>query len=340
MLTQSDYRPIDQDWDKETILECCKTNDPDQPCNDCCYNSWQDELNKVNPSYNAIVEKTALLQSKLDFIMSRRDRYKAWIDELDKAELLAREICHQLKLIANQSDKIWYNTCKAEEAIQILFCMLRDIFMQIDEMQAIFDSLDNCLRKNNAQGLNKGEGIFKYLEEYRLKLVATVKTRDEVVKNIVLAIRLASLLRNGLSTRDCDSEPAYNPCEEDQEPCATLNGTVHYGMKALICEWYDEFACDTPCSENTSAQTKQSGGPHSHEGPQSDDCDLKPVFDFPVCNNKFKEEVQSWLDKDNADLTDLLDELNKAKMKQQSLLACKNSLDQAIKAVDPAARCK
>jgi hypothetical protein len=27
-------------------------------------------------------------------------------------------------------------------------------------------------------------------------------------------------------------------------------------------------------------------------------------------------------------------------MKQQSLLACKISLDQAIKAVDPAARCK
>jgi hypothetical protein len=67
---------------------------------------------------------------------------------------------------------------------------------------------------------------------------------------------------------------------------------------------------------------------------------LKPTFDFPICNNNFRDEVQSWLDKDNADITDLLDELNKAKMKQQSLLACKNSLDQAIKAVDPAARCK
>lgn len=206
--------------------------------------------------------------------------------------------------------------------------------MQIDELQAIFDSLDNCLRKNNLQGLNKNEGIFKYLEEYRLKLIATVKTRDELIKNIVLAIRLAALVRNGISTRDCDSEPVYDPCAESQEPCATLNGTVYYGMKALICEWYKEFACDTPCSENSPSQTK------SYGGSQSQDCELKPIFDFPICNNSFKEEVKSWLEKDNADLTELLDELNKAKMKQQSLLACKISLDQAIKAVDPAARCK
>ncbi len=43
---------------------------------------------------------------------------------------------------------------------------------------------------------------------------------------------------------------------------------------------------------------------------------------------------------DNATLATLLVQLNDAKMKQQSLLACKNSLDLAIKAVDPAARCK
>jgi hypothetical protein len=45
------------------------------------------------------------------------------------------------------------------------------------------------------------------------------------------------------------------------------------------------------------------------------------------------------VDADNATLTTLLQQLNDAKIKQQSLLACKNSLDLAIKAVDPAARC-
>ena len=95
------------------------------------------ELNKVNPAYNAIVELTTQLQNKFDFITSRRDRYKTWVDELNKAELLARDICSQLKLIAVQSDKIWYNTCEAEKAIEILFCMLRDIYMQIDEIKTL-----------------------------------------------------------------------------------------------------------------------------------------------------------------------------------------------------------
>jgi hypothetical protein len=333
MLTQSDYKSIEPDWDEQTILKCCKTNDPDQPCSDCCYDSWQAELNKVNPSYSAIVELTALLQSRLDFITARRDRYKMWIDELEKAESQAREICYQLKLIATQTDRVWYNTCKAEEAIEILFCMLRDIFMQMDELNAIFDSLDSCISKNYDQALNKGQGVFKYLEEYRAKLTATLKTRDEIIKNIVLAVKLAALLRNSISTKDCDSEPAYKPCAEDQEPCSTLSGIVYYGMKALICEWYDEFACETVCSENGSEQK-------AYGGSTQQDCELKPVFDFPICNNTFRNEVQAWLKADNDTIAKLIAELNEAKMKQQSLLACKISLDQAIKAVDPAARCK
>ncbi len=143
------------------------------------------ELNKVNPAYNAIVELTTQLQNKFDFITSSRDRYKTWVDELNKAELLARDICYQLKLIAIQSDKIWYNTCEAEKAVEILFCMLRDIYMQIDEMKTMFDTLQNCITRNNDPALGKGQGILKYLDDYKSKLDATVKTRDDVIRNIV-----------------------------------------------------------------------------------------------------------------------------------------------------------
>lgn len=348
MLTHHNYTDILQDWDKDTILECCQTNNPGQPCTDCCYDTWENELNKVNPAYNAIVEETTQLQNQLDFITNRRDRYKTWIDELTKAELLARDICYQLNLIAVQSDKIWYNTCEAEKAIEILFCMLRDIYMQIDEIKALYDSLQNCIARNNDPALAKGQGILKYLDDYKTKLDATVKTRDDIIRNIVLAIQLANLIRNGISTRDCPkaSDPPYNPCNPDLTPCATINGTVYYGFKTVICEWYNAFACDTPCDDNpencppsSSANLTQQG-----ETPPTTDCkpkcELIPTFDFPICNNTFIAEVQSWLDCDNAAIATLTDKLNKAKMKQQTLLACKNSLDMAIKAVDPAARCK
>lgn len=348
MLTQHNYTNIAQDWDKDTILDCCKTNTTDQPCSDCCYDSWENELNKVNPAYSAIVELTSQLQSQFDFITSRRDRYKSWIDELNKAETLARQICYQLKLIAVQSDKIWYNACEAEKAIEILFCMIRDIYMQIDEIYVQYNDLQNCISRNNDPAIGKGQGILKYVDDYKAKLDATVKTRDDIIKNIILAIQLATLLRNGISTKDCltSNDPPYTPCAPDPTPCATINGAVYYGFKTVICEWYNAFACDTPCVDTTTAtntsqttsQQKQGGSTATTDC--NPDCELIPTFDFPICNNSFKTDVQSWVDADNATLSTLITQLNDAKMKQQSLLACKNSLDQAIKAVDPVARCK
>lgn len=348
MLTNHNYTNIDTNWDKDTILECCQPNNPgDQPCSDCCYDSWENELNKVNPAYNYIVEYANQLQNKVDFITARRDRYKSWVEELNKAEVLARDICYQLKLIAVQSDKIWYNTCEAEKAIEILFCMIRDIYMQVDEIKTLYDSIQNCITRNNDPALGKGQGILKYLEDFKTKLDATVKTRDDVIKNIVYAIQLSSLLRNGISTRDCpsDSGTPYNPCAPDLTPCVTVSGTVYYGFKTVICEWYNAFACDTNCTDPSTnppppppATTTQGGTTTSTDC--NPECELIPTFDFPICNNSFKTDVQAWVDADNATLITLLDELNKAKMKREALLACKTSLDMAIKVVDPAARCK
>jgi len=341
MLTQHNYTNIDPNWDKDTILECCQPNKPGTPpCSDCCYDSWEIELIKVNPAYNAIVELTNQYQKRVDFITARRDRYKSWVDEFTKAEKLARDICDQLGLIAVQSDKIWYNACDAEKAIEILFCMIRDIYMQVDELGTLYIDLQNCVTRNNDPALNKGQGIFKYLDDFKTKLDATVKTRDDVIKNIVLAVQLSSLIRNGISTRDCPkaSDPPYNPCAPDLTPCASINGTVYYGFKTVICEWYNDFACSVECTDSTSTTTATTAStPTADNNPE---CELIPTFDFPICNNSFKNDVQSWVDADDTLLVTLVAQLNDAKKRREALLACKTSLDLAIKAVDPATRCK
>jgi len=345
MLTKHDYKPVNPDWNKETILDCCKTTPPGGTCSDCCYDTWSDELDQINPAYNEALENSIQLQNKVDFITGRRDKYKSWVDELDKAECLARHICHQLKLIAVQSDKIWYNACKAEEAIEILFCMTRDIFMQVDMIKTLYDSLQNCITRNTDPSLVKGQGILKYLDDYKVKLDATIKTRDDVIKNIVDAIRLSSLIRNNISTRDCcvEGEPPFDPCAEDQQPCTSLTGEIYYGFKTIICEWYKAFACDTACSDGGSQgsyqQQKQMGNPGQQEE-HHEHCELIPTFEFPICNNPFRAEVDDWVKKDDGTLKTLNDALHKAKMKKEALLACKTSLDNAIKAVDPSTRCK
>jgi hypothetical protein len=364
MLTNHNYDPINTEWDQD-VLECCKNENPDDPtCTDCCYDSWQNELKIVTQSYSQANEKADQLQSKWNLFSDRKITYKTWVDELEKAENYARDICFQLELIAIQSDKIWFNSCKAADAIEILFCMIRDYFMQIDLLKTIYDDLQNCITKNNNSSLVKGQGILKYLDDYKQKLDVVLKGRDDIMISILEAIRLSKLITNQVSTRDChDKNNNYVPCAEGQKPCTNSNGNEYYGLKTIICEWYNDFACDVPCKneidqdnqQQYQQQNQQQYQQQSQQGQysqnsnnqqnnedecESENCELLPTFDFPICNNSYKKCIEKWLADDESKLTELTTELQEAKKNKEALIACKTSLDNAIKAVNPKDRCK
>ncbi|HJZ41900.1 MAG TPA: hypothetical protein VJ203_16140 [Bacteroidales bacterium] len=346
MLTNHKYQSIETNWDQETILACCQKETTDDPgCTDCCYDSWQNELRRVTPEYYQAVELAGQLQSEVNFITGRRDRYKTWLDELTRAESLSADVCHQLNLIAVQSDKIWFNSCKAVEAIEILFCMIRDIYSQTDKIKSIYDSLQNCISRVNDPSLIPNQGILQSLNEYKQKLDAVIKTRDEIIKSIVEAIKLSNLIRNNISTTECpDGGDSFDPCVPHPWPCISLSNGVHYGIKTIICEWYNAFACDSDCSDTTTQQSRGNRQVPANVQQKSDcndvECTLLPTFEFPICKNSFKQDVEGWLKNDEDQLRELIEKLNKAKIEKETLLACKTSLDSAIKATDPSLRCK
>lgn len=345
MLTKHHYDNIVDGWDKDTILDCCKTQPSGDPtCVDCCYDTWQDELKTITQKYNSVVEQATQLQNKLTFITNRRNKYRTWIDELNDAQDLAVAICNQLELIAVQSDKIWYSSCKAVDAVETLFCMIRDFFMQLDFIKTQYDDIQNCITNNTDPSLVKGQGILKALDDYKAKLDIVIKLRDDIIKNIVVAIKISKLLSNNISTRDCND--SFDPCAKDPKPCA--GDDVLYGFKTVICEWYKAFACDVPCAENgngstntdTTAQAKSQTDINTIQDDCGDaDCELIPTFEFPICNNSYKACVQKWLAADETTYTDLTAQLQAANKEKEALTACKNSLVKAIKAVDPKTRC-
>ncbi len=346
MLTKHNYQPILPDWDKD-VLECCQQQTPDDPtCVECCYDTWQNELKLVTQKYNSAKENADQLQKKLAFITDRRNKYRKWIDELNNAQDMALDICNQLELIAVQSGKIWYNSCRAVKAVEILFCMVSDFFMQLDLIKTQYDDIQNCITNNSDPSLVKGQGILKSLEDYKAKLDIVIKLRDDIIKNIVAAVKIANLIRNNISTKDC-SDTDYKPCDDDLTPCA--GDITYYGFKTVICEWYKAFACDVPCTDATTTPTATASyteaKPQSNDTIQDDcvdseDCDLLPTFDFPICNNSYKTCVQTWLTADETAYKNLIDQLKKANKQKEALTACKNSLDKAIAAVDPKLRCK
>jgi hypothetical protein len=349
MLTHHKYIEILSDWDKDTIETCCKTENTDDPkCTDCCYDKWQDELNQVSSDYNVAIENANQLQKKVNYISGRRDKYIDWLDELDKAEYWAKETCDQLKLIAIQLEKIWYNSCKATEAIDILFCMIRDILMQTDIIKKCCDNLDNCIARNADPSLN-GQGIQKYYLEYKGKLEAVIRLRESIIKDVVEAVVTANLITNGITTKDSKCSMPVNYCQDDFPFCVPPPPNhAYYGIKTIICEWYCAFKCTTPCPDpkppydpcHPPKPQPAPNNPCDEAEKNTECCKLLPTFDFPTCASPYREIIQGLADADSCSLKTLITDLNKANIKKESLQACKTSLENAIKAVNPKERCK
>lgn len=366
MLTKHKYQNLSLNWDEGRISDCCTAGSPDDPsCGDCCYDTWQEELKQVTKKYDQINEDSQQLSSRLGFLIDRRSRYKTWKDELDKGEALARAICYQLEIIAGQSQKIWYNSCKAAEAIRILFCMVRDFYFQVDFLKKRFDELQNCITHNHDSSLVKGKGILKCLDEYGVKLDGVIKTRDILVAAVLDAIRLSELIRNGMSTTSCPCGDDFDPCNPGA-PCECKGcddeSKPVYGFRTIICELYCAFGCNVecePCKDDCnedepqeqsqqyrqSGQQKQNGDKKKPDNFNADDpckcekCELEPQFSFPICNDNYKCLVDQWYADDDSCVKKLEAELRDKTKEKEALLACKTSLQKAITEVDPKARC-
>lgn len=355
MLTEHKYQKSEIEiGEGSDIFNCCKKDTPDDTCNECCYDTWKDELKSVKQRYAEKLEETLQLEKKLSFITERRNRFRTWLSELDKAEDMARKICSQLDVIAVQSDKIWYNSCQAVHAIEILFCMIRDFYMQVDYLKTRYDDLQVCVSKNTDSSLVKDSGILKCLKEYYDKLDLIIKTRDEIIKSILEAIKISNLIRNYISTRDCpekncppkEGEAPFDPCKDSKGCSCDEDGPSYYGFKTIICEWFCAFGCDDDCEPGYDPCKDESGEssqpvPAQECNPCDDEaCDLVPMFGFPICKNDYKCCIKKRYEFDEQYVKRLEIDLTEARKRKEALKACKDSLDQAILVVDPKTRCQ
>lgn len=363
------YEPIPDNWDEQgenTVKKCCTTDRPDEPeCGDSCYSNWRAELKTVLKSYHQEKEAADQIQKKLNLISERKSKYRQWLDEINKAEELARMICYQLEIISGQTRKVWYSASKATEAIELLFCMVRKFFQEVDYLKLRYDELWKCIEKNTHPSLEGGKGIIECLKKYLEKLEAIIKTRDDIVKFIVETIKLANLLQNNIYTKTLD--PKLNPCDPEKIECVECkDASAHeYGFLSLIIGWYCELDCHNdcpptsgPCADKPPKDSSKGNNPSAQQSyqqkrptpppppPPSDDkcgdkdCELVPILQFPICNSEYKGCVTGWWETDDCAVKQLSDDLKEKNKVKEGLLACKTSLEKAITEADPANKCK
>lgn len=314
MITKHTCENVKETPWKDKIRECCDKEDPNDPRGgDCCYDSWTEELKEVNTKYGQADEEARQLSIELTYISDRRDQLKNWYDELTEAHDLSRQICDQLEIMQDQTEKVAMNTEYAIKAIGILYCMIRDFYMQIDWIKTKYDQIFTCIRCLNDPVLVPGQGIMKCLEEYGKKLEIVIATRDELLKIAMAAIYSAYRINNNLNSE--------------------------YGLQMVIEEWQTTFNCHEPCSEDGEAHCRDDETDLDEGEQQPDNCKLAPQLKFPICNDPYYQEIGEKYENDKDRAADLAKDLIKLNKKKESLLACKQSLEAAIKEVDPKIRC-
>lgn len=322
MLTQHNYEKLETDNWEPKIKECCDKGTSDDPrgC-DCCYDHWLTELQEVKIEYGAAEAASQQLKNRLSVVKDRRDKLKIWYDELTNANDLARNLCDQLEILLTQTKKIADNTEWAVKAIKTLYCMIRDFYMQIDLINSKYDQLINCINCLKTPAFAPGQGIMKCLEEYGKKLESLIATRDQLTQALMVVIKIACRINKNL--------------EKD------------YGLYTVITEWKATLKCDIPCAEEDEPCDEDDDDNENEkvmQGKQADsclgDCKLDPIFLFPICKDPYYKCLDEQYKTDKAEAEKLEKQLLEENKKKESLLACKQSLEAAIKEVDPKLLCK
>jgi len=309
------YKPLGTDWQNDPGIECCTKDPGDTPpgC-DCCYDDWKGELKKVTMDYNQITEQSIQLTNHLKFTTDERDKLKSWVDDLVKTDQLAKTLCDLFKVMVSQTEKICINSEKSVTSIEILFCMIRDLYEQIDVILTTWNQIDNCIKCLDSEDLPPDSGIRKCLKNYMDKLDIVIKTRADLIKAVMAAIRQALGLHEGI-------------CSD-------------YGLHQVVLEWKTILNCDEKCGSGSTQPADPCKDPDPKLDEKLNKCKLSPILTLHICNDAYYSWVKGQYDADVAEANTLADQLVEVNKKKESLSACKTSLETAIKEVDPKDLCK
>lgn len=307
------------DWDPK-VKDCCekkkpgKPDDPPTGTGDCCYDGWMEEYNEVTAQLNAANNEVTSITNHLNYMKTQRDFWKTWYDELTKTDDAARKICHQLEILIHHLHRIEKNSNLTVKSIRILYCMIRDFYMQLDLLKRKYDALIACIQCISNPALPAGQGIRLLIDDYGKKLDAVIGTRDALFDAFIAAIDLANRLDKNIGHQ--------------------------FGLCTVLQEWKKAFHCEEHCYGGHVERPQGERRHHSVHGEgQIENIGLSPILEFPICDSDYYEEIATIYEEDNTLVDELNTELLEVSKERDKFKAWKDGLDAVIKAVDPAARC-
>jgi hypothetical protein len=301
---------------EEIRIDCCPpprhTGQPPSPQDpDCCFNTWQYELDAVTKELAKVNSELTHVGQHLQVATDRLNRLSTWNTELVSANDLALKICQQLEVIEAQLIVVCRNTESTKECIEVLICMIREFYVTVDELQFRYDRLINCIKCLNNPALTLTQGIGKCLSDFGTALTAVVATRDALILQ-VMAVYSAAV---GLQRQICDD----------------------HGYKRLIAIWQDALGCRIPCEEGIWGldPARQGAKPPTMPDPYW----LDPILQLPICNEAYVFEIDRLYREEKRQVKFLTDEQTRLTKSKNHLTTVQTGLVNGIKEVQPSVRC-
>lgn len=314
MLIEDKYTLIEEI--EEQLKDCCAEDIPSDPSSsDCCYEDWKKKLREVKAEFEQVCEEARLAEEELKAVTNRRDRLYKWLQELEVADEMAHMACNQIGQLINQLEDLNDSTKWSTEAIRILYCMLKDFYLQIDEIKVKYDYIINCIKCLDHPVFESDKGLLKCLDDYYLALDEVIKTRDSLLKNILKAISLVNQL--------------------------FMNVGDDYGLRQILGYWKSIFNCaEVHDHEDKDDEVLQKRPKQQHPRPDDKDrCEISPKLSLPICEDDYYEKLEKLYKEDKDKVKILTRRLARKTKKKEKLQACKKSLEDAMKEVDPKNRC-
>jgi hypothetical protein len=195
-----------------------------------------------------------------------------------------------------------------DKAIKILFCMIREFYVEVDCLVIRYDCLMNCIKCLNNPSLSTAQGIGKALSDYGAALTVLVSTRDNLLKLVMKALALSEQLHWEI----CDN-CGFSKIIED------LEGTLH---------------CEIPCSSIPIDSDEE----EEEKAITEMEC-LFPTLSFPICNTPYYRLIDRLYKKDKKKMHELTERKKKLTKTQLALQAAQQSLTNALKETAQTARC-
>ncbi|HLK27330.1 MAG TPA: hypothetical protein VKT28_02025 [Puia sp.] len=298
------YKPVEH---PEKFEQCCKPDpDPNPGTGDCCQDVWQTDKTETDTKLQKITTRADHKQKELTSKTEWCTTLKRWCDDWEAVDKYADDLCRNLELFHKHLCKVGEITQKTSDAVIILFCMIKELYIKVDELKEKYDELYKCIKCLKAPELESG-GVRTCLDDYGVKLTAVINTRDDLIAKVVLTIQLSFELHDNISDE--------------------------YGLKTVVEYWKGKFNC---CDEETSSTDDD----NKSVCDEREHCDLRPLITFPIKKSKYFVELKQHRDYMEKKVYEVKKESDHANERKAAMQALSDGLNNAINSVANSGKCK